>query len=278
MIPMRAIHPTSFPALLRIAAVLFIAMCPATTFAQLQVPVSLELNGPTDQDRQVVGLAAPEVLDAAINVESIRTNATTFATVQGTSTLTGTLVPAPLQYTTGMVVSIVPVNANHANVQLDLNGLGAVPVVKGGGVPLDSADLWPGEPARMVFDGARFILISAVPIPCRQGYHVGSREFCIEDSSREAVTWYEAVTFCEGMNARLCKYSEWSYACLKDPAFIGTVLNYEWIDDAANDADNAKRVGNGGNGETGTVPGIDCRHGASTVPTSLMRFRCCASR
>jgi len=246
--------------------------------AQLMVPGPLVLNGTDPNERQVTGLADPLTGDAAISVDAIRTNRTTYTTVNGTSLFNGTLVPAPVNYSAGMLVTIVPTTANYSNAQLELNGLGPQVIVKAGGLPLDSADLEAGVPARLIHDGARFVVLTSTTLPCKMGFHVGSREFCIEDSSRSELTFLAAMTACKNIGARLCKNSEWVHSCLKDPGFIGTVLNYEWVDDAANNVNGAKRVGNGGNGETGTIPGIDCKHGYWAVPTDSVRSRCCMNR
>lgn len=246
--------------------------------AQLIVPGPLVLNGTNANERQITGLADPLTGDAAISVDAIRTNSTTYTTVNGTIFLNGTLVPAPVNYSAGMLVTIVPTTANYSNAQLELNGLGPQAIVKAGGLPLDSADLEAGTPARLIHDGARFVVLTSTTLPCRTGFHVGSREFCIEDSSRSELTFLEAMTTCKNLGARLCKNSEWAHSCLKDPGFIGTVLNYEWVDDAANNINGTKKVGNGGNGETGTIPGIDCKHGYFGVPTDSVRSRCCMNR
>ena len=246
--------------------------------AQLMIPGPLVLNGANPNERQITGLADPLTADAAISVEALRTNRTTYTTVNGTTLLNGTLVPAPVNYSAGMVVTILPTSANEPGATLDLNNLGARPIVKAGGIPLDSADLWPGVPSRMIYDGQRFIVLGSSSIPCKNGFSVGAREYCIEDSSRSEVSFFDAVVFCKNRGARLCKNSEWVHQCLRIPGFLGTVLDYEWVDDAANHLDGGKRIGNGGNGETGTIPGIDCKHGSSIASTTSVRFRCCMTR
>jgi hypothetical protein len=56
------------------------------------------------------------------------------------------------------------------------------------------------------------------------------------------------------------------------------VLNYEWVDHAANNSSNAKRVGRGSDGNTGDDLGIGCTHGHHAAPTAQTRFRCCMTR
>ncbi|MFN3875772.1 MAG: hypothetical protein ACK4L7_07670, partial [Flavobacteriales bacterium] len=65
--------------------------------------------------------------------------------------------------------------------------------------------------------------------------------------------------------------------CRTDPAFIGTVSNWEWIDSAANDNSTAKVVGYGGDGAS-APPAIGCNRGYHQPPSSAVRYRCCYSR
>lgn len=246
--------------------------------AQLDTPVPVQLIGASDADRQVTGLADPLSPTSGVSVDAARANATNFATASGAAVLTADLIPIPSQYTAGMVVSIVPQMANLSGAMLNLNNLGAVPIVKLGNLPLDSADLVPGLPHRLVFDGSVFQVLSSLYKPCPAGYHIGSREFCIADSSQDSTTFTEAGTICQSSGARLCTFSEWLHACLSSPSFIGTVLNYEWVDHAANNSSNAKRVGRGSDGNTGDDLGIGCTHGHHAAPTAQTRFRCCMTR
>ncbi|HRH38792.1 MAG TPA: hypothetical protein PK760_10630, partial [Flavobacteriales bacterium] len=121
--------------------------------AQWDVPVRMELNGAQPADKQVLGLADPATTSAAVSVDAARNNVVSFATVTGSAILTGSLSPAPATWMAGTIVNIVPTEANDAGAQLDLNALGPLAMVKGGGLPLDSADLLPGAPVRLVFDG-----------------------------------------------------------------------------------------------------------------------------
>lgn len=260
------------------SAALATLLISATAAAQLQVPVAIELTGAEPADRQVTGLADPLSSDAGVSLDAARASATTFATASGTDPLIAALTPAPTGYTAGMSIVIVPQQANAAGASLDLNGLGAVPMVKLGGLPLDSADLTVGLPHRLVYDGQRFQLITSAYRPCPAGYRIGAREYCIADSSREALTFIQANAFCADAGARLCTFAEWIQACVSEPSFLGTVLDFEWVDHAANHIGNAKRVGKGSDGQTGDDMGIGCMNGSHADPNTPTRFRCCVSR
>jgi hypothetical protein len=256
-----------------IACSLLLVLCTA----QWSVPVPLVLNGTTDADRQVTGLADPLTTDAAVSVNAARNNATTYAEATGTDVLLATLVPAPSAYSTGMVLHILPSNANSAQAQIDVNGLGARAILKQGGLALDSADLAPGVPVRMVYDGTAFLLLGNSYLPCKAGYTTVSRQSCIEDSSHAEISFYAAAQACASRGARLCTYSEWTFGCRAIPGFLGTVTNYEWIDHAANNTSDAKRIGYGSDGQS-TISEFGCTNGGTAAPTTPARYRCCTNR
>lgn len=244
---------------------------------QWDVPVPVVLNGPIPDQRQVTGLADPVDSSSAVSLGASRDNATTYATATGTAVLTAELAPPPTAYSAGMVLHLRPMEANSAGAQVNVNGLGPVPILKQGGLPLDSADLFPGIPARLVFDGSSFLLLGSTYLPCRSGFRAVAREFCIEDSARTAVNFYTAAANCTAMGARLCSFSEWTHACRVVPGFMNTVPSYEWVDHAANNATDAKRVGQGSDGST-NPESSGCTYGGTTVPTNTARYRCCTNR
>jgi len=245
---------------------------------QWEVPVPIELNGTTDQDRQIIGLADPVALHAAVSVDASRNSAVSYTTVTGGLTLIGDLVPAPAAYNAGMLVTIVPDAPNVAAAQLNLNDLGAQEIVKAGGVPLEAGDLMVGAPARLMHDGMRFRLLSSTYLPCPAGFHIGGREYCIEDSSRVDTGFFEANRICRDAGARLCTFSEWAHACRKDPSFLPTVTDWEWVDSSANDTNDAKLVGYGGDG-LGSPNDFGCNRGHTGEPfLGRPPYRCCTHR
>lgn len=264
---------------MRLWACVLWAFAASPSWAQWEVPVRIQLEGATDGDRQVSGLAAPTVPDAAVSVNASRGSTTTFTTVVGSDVLTGDLLPAPSAYSPGMIVTVVPTETNQDSVMLDLNGLGPRLITSRSGLPLNNADLPAGMPARLIYDGETFRLLSALLLPCPSGFYAAGREYCIETESRPDTSFYGSLQVCRSNGTRLCTMGEWVNACLSNPAFLGTVLNFEWVDSAANNGDGAKRVGNGGDGTAGGATGINCLHGGSVAySTGIARIRCCANR
>jgi len=247
--------------------------------AQWDVPVRIVLDGPGAASRQVTGLADPIAPDAAMSVDAVRSSVVGYAVASGTAALTAELFPAPAAYTVGMVVNIVPSQASGRAASLELNGLGPVPIVKGGSLPLENGDLAPGVPARMVYDGARFVMLSSVLRPCPEGSYAVNRSFCIERSSSGPSGFFPAVLACGTRNARLCSLNEWAYACESGASFLGTVQDLEWIDSAGNNPTQAKALGTGWKDRPSeATTDFSCTYGNSVASDSQLRYRCCMNR
>ncbi len=246
-------------------------------FGQLEVPVGIVLSGSADGDRQITGLGDPSIADAAVSVEASRAGSMSFTSTTGSVALSGSLVPAPSVYTLGMSLIIVPEMANGPGATLELNGLGARPILKFGQAPLDSADLPVGMPARLVYDGNSFLLLNTVSRPCRTGMRAAGSIYCISDSALGIGTFFESIAACASRGLRLCSFGEWAAACKNRPGFFGTVTQAEWVDDAANNSGDAKVVGAGSNGQV-PLPGTNCGYGNTRSPTLTASYRCCSDR
>jgi hypothetical protein len=86
-----------------------------------------------------------------------------------------------------------------------------------------------------------------------------------------------AAATCTTTGARLCTFSEWTHACRVIPGFMNTVPSFEWVDHAANNATDAKRLGFGSDGSS-NPDGSGCTYGGTSAPTNTARYRCCTNR
>ena len=245
----------------------------ALAFGQWQVPGNVVLNGSTPEDRQVLGVGAPETGTDGVNLATVRTNALTYATAAGTSDLQVVLAPAPAAITPGMRITFSPSSVNPGPVTLSVNGSGPWPVRKNVNAELDSADLRAGHPVDVIFDGATFQVTSQLYPGCPTGYEAVGTRVCVESTPRDSLNWYAAVYTCAAEGKRLCGFSDWFQACIQNANFLGTVSSYEWVDEAANSTNLAKLVGIN---EFSLLP--DCRDGGHRVPNVPHPYRCCYDR
>ncbi len=247
-------------------------------WGQWNVPTTIVLDGVDAADRQVTGLAAPVQDDAAVSLDALRHLHTSFAPATGSDPLIADLVPAPTTLVPGMVITLVPASTNAAAAQLVLNGAPATPIVKRGALPLEAGDLVAGAPVRMAFDGTRFVVLDAMPLPCPSGFTALSRGTCIADSTAGEANYFDANLVCRALNARLCTFGEWVSACNRIPDFFSTVPVAEWVDHAANNTNSAKLVGHGENGSVAGL-GAGCIFGGwNFADTGISAIRCCTDR
>jgi hypothetical protein len=248
-------------------------VCTSVAQAQWDVPTTLQLDGAAPSDRQVTGLAAPQEGADGVSLGVVRERSTNFGVASGANDLSLQLSPAPTGFSIGMLITLVPAAVNTGPITLDVNGLGPVPVVKQVSLPLDSADLRPGIPVTVAWDGSAFQVLNQLHPGCPSGTEAISPDACVELQSRSPVSFYQANVQCAARNGRLCTFAEWIHACQRNAAFLGTVLDYEWVDHAANDADKAKAMGVDG---ATLLP--SCQGGGLRIPTGMYRFRCCYDR
>ncbi len=241
--------------------------------AQWQVPTSVVLDGADGADRQVLGLGAPEGGSHGASVLTDRSATTTYAQATGTDAITVTLAPAPSAYTPGMRITFTPAGTNTGDATLNANGLGALSLRKNINAPLDSGDLRTGIPVQVLYDGAVFQVTSQIYPGCPTGYKPVGVGSCIEEVSHDPVNWFSANSACVNQGKRLCGFAEWIQACLQGDNIFGSIADYEWVDEAANNGNDAKTMGINANT---LLP--DCRAGGTREPLTLIRYRCCYDR
>ena len=241
--------------------------------AQWQVPTSIVLDGAGAAERQVTGLGAPEGGDHGVAVAADRATTPTYAAALGINTLSISPSPALGGYTTGLRITFTPSSVNTGDASLNANGLGDVPIRKHINAPLDSGDLRPGVPVQVLYDGAVFQVTSQVYPGCPAGYKPVGVSSCIEEVSHDPVNWYTAVLACSDQGKRLCGFTEWIQACLQSDNIFGYIVDYEWVDEASNSANDAKTMGINA---TTLLP--DCRAGGTREPLQPIRYRCCYDR
>jgi len=180
----------------------------------------------------------------------------------------------PLQaYFPGLRVSIVPDTGNTGPVLLRIDALPPVPVHRGVNMDLDSGEVRAHVPMLLIHDGAAFQVVGPLDVPCDPGYFPISRDACIQRSPNAPVTFWQALIQCHDQGARLCSFNEWFSACTQADGLFPSIMGWEWVDHAANNADLTKQMGL--NNQT-LIP--DCFSGSRAQPSITSYFRCCKDR
>lgn len=243
--------------------------------AQWDLPVPVVMNGDSTEDRRVTGLAAPLDGSDGLAAGLERTHALTWISATGTDSLVAAW-PAIALPPAGHLprITLVPDTTNRGPVTLSLPGTGPVPVVKYAVEPLDSADLQAGIPLDLAYDGAAWQVISPLPRPCPPGMFPASRDVCIERQPTDSANFYAAANGCANRQRRMCTFGEWIAACtMPNGILLNSIVDYEWVDHAANSGNDAKSIGLNNNT---LLP--DCTSGSTRVPLTVLSYRCCSDR
>lgn len=92
----------------------------------------------------------------------VSSSRTAIGTASGTNSYTLTLSPALTSYAFGQVFDVQFTNANTGASTLNINGLGAVSIVRNGSKVLKSGDILAGQVFSLFYDGTNFQIIGRV--------------------------------------------------------------------------------------------------------------------
>ena len=254
-------------------AILSLLFLACSVHGQLNIPVPFILDGTEAAARQVTGLGYPVHSTAGVSLETARARGPITGVSNGQAVLTIELSPPVGAIPVGMELTVFPTESNVAGAQITVNGLGPYALIKWGGLPLDSAELPVGVPARMVFDGSQFHLLSDAGRPCPVGYTAASNIHCIQDSSMAAANFRNAANSCSLSGGRLCSMQEWVMGCHRLPGFLASVSTLEWVDHATNSSAQGKLMG-----IDRVTQVLGCDFGDTSDQSNLHRYRCCTTR
>lgn len=244
--------------------------------AQIAIDGRLILAGPSDDQRQVLGLP-PSILSGDVLTGAVdRSGALNYGVAVASSPQNWQVSIPGLQQApiTGTHVLIeVPQNASGA-ISVDINGSGSIPVIQRGGSPLSGELYDAGSLLSLVFDGTAFQLMNG-PIhqrrECPTGMVQVTEGLCIDMNEQAApLMFFDSIMLCIQQDKRMCSWGEWFTACSKqnELGLLNMTNNREWTSNTAN-ADNAVRAV--GDGSCFSAPSV-------YVNAAPLYLRCCLSR
>jgi hypothetical protein len=235
--------------------------------SQVTIDKSIQLNGPTGT-RQLDSLGQSRMPENAVSAVTVQSGVLNFAVASGIDTLIATSTISSVPLTAGTRINLKITNQNTGAVVLNLNGSGNIPVKRAGMYNLKAGELRAGVIITLLYDGTSYQIVSSGERGCPAGFTEVNRQFCIETNEHPTATFFNAVAYCFGMNARLCTWGEWYYACQKSGLGISAMTNnFEWVDTAANEDGQVRVVGYGG-----------CTGAGAPYATSIYTYRCCFSK
>ncbi|MEO8066904.1 MAG: hypothetical protein ABI599_04345 [Flavobacteriales bacterium] len=252
---------------------LLLATLSLSASAQVSIDKPIVLAG-TNADRHVSGLPAAAAAGDALDAGSLQAGAYRYTVATGSNALTAVFSPAIVTPVAGLNLFARITSANTGAVSIAMNGGSPWPVKKNGGADLEAGDLEPGMVGSLVFDGTVFHLTNARRIQrrtCPADMVQVNELYCIEPLSHDTADLEVASVACGTMDARICTWGEWYFACTQAGALgLSDMGNqWEWTNSTANGPGTARVVG-----------ATSCTH-ASTGPafgSGPRNFRCCYDR
>lgn len=251
------------------AFIFFIVMFPLAGYAQVSINNEIIMSGSTDSSRTINNLGAPSDSSDIINVSEAQKSSLIYDTAAGLNDLTLNLIIPLNRYLKGMNISFRNNTENTDSVRININGLGWAPIKEPNGSNLTAGGIKAGEVVKIIYNGSFFQLINREELTCPNGFIEVNDRYCIEISERAPKDFISAMSECQKINARLCTWPQWYYACQNSSlGLINMVNNWEIVDDTANHSHTC--VGVGGSGCTS--------QDSSLGPAAAYYFRCCFSK
>ncbi|HLP10812.1 MAG TPA: hypothetical protein VK177_02710 [Flavobacteriales bacterium] len=237
------------------------------TYGQVEISNSIILNSADSAKRQISNTSYPIDSADAINVNTVAYSYLRYYQASGTNNISITTNIALQEYGSGMTFLFKVTSSNTDSVMVNIDGLGAKRLLTIHNQRLKFGDLVAGNIHTIVYNGLYFVLLSDTDRGCLNGFVEVNETYCIEITDRPAVLFYDATKVCQDMNAKICTWGEWYYACQKSGlGLINMVNNYEFIDDAHDHGTFVGMVGGGGVCNLFT---------SLNAGTALRPYRCC---
>lgn len=204
----------------------------------IEVKEKILLTHPEDSLRKVKEVQTPTTETDAVPSGFFINGMSQFAAATGNDdTIYLTIYPSITALVPGVTLNFMSPIANSQSVKIKVDGINSFfELHKKGTLPLDIADLANGQMVSIVFDGNHFQVISQLNKSCPSGFVKATREYCVQIDENPAVYFWNAVRHCGDMNARICTWGEWYYACFYS-ATLGVnsmTGNWEWADGGGN--------------------------------------------
>ena len=251
----------------RIYALLLLLSWPTFIYSQVESDRSWVFDGSLDS-LGIQNIGSPEDMDDGIHPKDAFIEPVFFHEASGIDeiTLISNIPVSSLEI--GSLITFKAESTNTGAVTLTIGQLSNVPVLKNG-EELQDLDIIANQVVELIYTGNSFWMINTHDSQCPDGYFSINENYCIEINSHAPVNFFEAVSYCQENNARLCAWSEWGRACEELSDTLGNFLNdWEWVNASGDHGNGAKIVGNN-----------NCAsawHGHAQL--NSRRFRCCYTK
>lgn len=242
-------------------------LCCGTLMGQVELDRALRFTGP-EEERRIVGLDAPTVVDAAITVGYAVQGASHWAQASmSADTIVLLTAPAVLGYADGLFLRFLsPVN-RFRRTFIQVDGGTVMPLKRTDDLDPVLGELRIGAICEVILAGDRFLLLSPQVRGCPSNTVKVNERYCIDIERRSQLNHANATVYCAQRGGRLCTWDEYYAGC----TLVGSQLNnlftdWEWINDVSDHTHSADQMGR-----------TSCASQRAVLPTILTSARCCFS-
>jgi len=259
------------------SGVVFWLISSASSMAQITVDNSIDFVNPDDSKRQVINYGNADDLLQAVNAQDVFDNRLSIAHISlyNNNIIDMNLPVAPSNYILGMEINFISTITCNDSAQLNLNGLGIIPITKNLTEFLDSGDIHVGMPVSLIYDGSNFQLITQSNA-CPQGYISVDHAYCIEQNERPTSIFWDAVKTCHSTGGAICSITEWYFACQNTSLGLSDMSNnWEWVSHGNDHGQESTIVGGD------PIEGCKSSKSQNVTPTNTgasRTYRCCFYR
>jgi len=224
-------------------------LLPETLFSQVEINRSIIFNSPDSAKNSITGLADPISKNNAIRIFNPLYQNLNYSSViysNDTFYITNSFIDT-LQNGTWIVFKSN--DTCRGNCQIKLTNFPSYPIINAEGNVLNKSFIYANQELICMFYNGQFLLMSNEYAACPPGFVDINREYCIQKHEQQQGLFFEAIDYCMSLNARLCNWSEWYYACVNAGTFglTNMTTNYEFLDDSADHTTSMTFIGSGSN-------------------------------
>ncbi|MCB0795083.1 MAG: hypothetical protein KDB88_10130 [Flavobacteriales bacterium] len=213
-----------------------------------------------------LGHAAQE--DALMSYGPARTGSVHWAIASGSaSSIQLQLQPPASAYEDGMLIRFVPNHPHAGYVNVNVDGLGPVPLIGSEKQTVAFGEMDTLSIAEIQFFNGTFKVRTTPIRGCPSGTVQVNERFCMQQGRSGMVTFASAARYCADRGAKLCSWDEYIHGCTTQNAFMQDMFTeWEWINDTSDHTHTADQVGR-----------FTCRSQRSrgAADGSVARARCC---
>lgn len=235
------------------------------SLGQVDVNVPMQFTG-IDEQRTLIGLAAPVQSDAMITVEgAVRSEWAWAAAVEQADTLVLSFSPSLASVRDGLLLRFLAPTAIRGPMWLRVPGTTPLALVRIDELPITEGQIVAGQVCEVLHVNGLFHLLNTADRGCPSGYLQVNANYCIESYSSNPLNFYDSIDQCALKGGKLCTWDEYQAACqLLDGQFENMFASWEWIDDTSNHLHTANQAGR-----------TSCEGNRSLIVTVTARVRCC---